>query len=193
MVKIGDWKDWVNPLIVVLVTWIIAKIAWFFNSGRYGLFISIMTLYFIIIGSILFVTTSSNVKPKLKFSGKLDFISHCAHITRLTLENHSRFSAKVYVDLNLKVDGNPESMGNLFTGKKAWHLSPNEAVEGHFDLNEEIINLLEKKKNSRNKNNLLRVEVEVWNAGISQFFRKYSVKKWYFDFDEGKWEKGDLG
>jgi hypothetical protein len=193
MVKIGDWKDWVNPLIVVLVTWIIAKIAWFFNSGRYGLFISIMTLYFIIIGSILFVTTSSNVKPKLKFSGKLDFISHRAHITRFTLENHSRFSAKVYVDLNLKVDGNPESKGNLFTGKKAWHLSPNEAVDGHFDLNEEIINLLEKKKNSRNKNNLLRVEVEVWNAGISQFFRKYSVKKWYFDFDEGKWEKGDLG
>lgn len=149
---------------------------------------AIIALYF----SMASPTVSVEIKSGINYyPGKLGIdksklSDEYLYDTRFIIKNISKFPTKVYVNLNLKLDGERVPLGPDYEGKKRWELFPNEGLNGHFQK----INYFRKAEKNKSK---MTMEIKVNNAGFYQSLIKYPANKWKFNFNKNEWENKETG
>lgn len=103
--------------------------------------------------------------------------------TRCIVVNHSKYNVKVFVNLNLKLDGQPEEISEEYAGKKEWPITSFQMVNGHFDLSKKF-NLKDVTK--------ITTDLEVsYESDVGKLY-KNPIQRWHFDKEKEVWVN-DIG
>jgi len=108
--------------------------------------------------------------PKLKYD------------TRCIVINYSKYNLTVFINLNLKVDGNLTKVHELYKGKEGWPLTSYQQIDGHFDI-EDVVG---------SSGDKITIDLEVIYKTDSGKIYKNPVQNWSFDRKNECW-KNNIG
>lgn len=188
--KSRDWKSFLIFIFLGICISLLGYIEFSFDSEK---MVQVIGIY-ISLGLVLYGFALPTASFQIK-SGKTFFIYERGlpedtelpleklYDTRVIVANASRFSGRFYVDLNLKINGNPVSPGDLYVAKKPWELFPGKLINGHFRID----TLIENSDATICEDTTVTMEIKVRNAGLSQYIIKYPTQHWNFDFNVNMW------
>lgn len=114
------------------------------------------------------------------------------------LTNHSDVMAKVYVDLNMKLEGCEiiKYFGPEYIGKKEWWILPKQNIQGVIEVEEMLktegttCKKMEKKYREGTKDikQVLRIDVEIsYYCWMGLLMRYNPIQRWYYDWNVNRW------
>lgn len=104
--------------------------------------------------------------------------------TRCIVTNHSKYNLRVFVNLNLKIDGKLEACGgNAYTGKEGWPVTSFQVINGHFNLTGKF--------NLQSVRSII-IDLDVSYQGDTGKIYKNPTQHWHFDIQEQVWVN-DIG
>jgi len=108
--------------------------------------------------------------------------------TRCRVTNYSKYNAAVFVNLNLKIDGQVEKISDEYDGEKSWPITSFLMIEGHFPNPKSIQGFKEKINNAEN----ITIELELSYKSDSGKLYKNPTQHWHFNKEDEVWVN-DIG
>lgn len=183
-------RDWNSFLIFIFLGIYISLLGYFEMSLDAKEIVQVIGIYVslgLVLYSLALPTASFQIKSGKTYynynEGEPELLPEKLYDTRFIVANASRFPGRFYVDLNLKINGNPVSPGDLYVAKKPWKLFPGKLINGHFRID----NVIRSSNVTFNEDVRVTMEIRVRNAGFSKYIIKYPTQHWNFDFNVNMW------
>lgn len=194
--RIIRWlTDWIYPILISIILGLILYVLWKLGTSD-EILVAIIGIVISTLIALSYSISSPTVSVKIMsginyYSNRLgidksQLSDEYLYDTRFIIKNISKYSTKVYVNLNLKLDGKLVPLGHDYCGKKRWELFPDEGLNGHFQN-------IEYFREAKINNSEMTMEINISNTGFYQFLVRYPTNKWEFNFSQNKWENKETG
>lgn len=167
-----------------LIVIVVAILGLFFLNRYLGWVSTIFTVVTIVISLAALAYASPSVKATIvpNTANHREEQGDFFWDTGFYIKNLSRFPVKVFVNLNLQINGTAVTeLGLNYRGKELWHLFPYEYILGHFSFKHHP-------KPEYNKQTKITMAIEIWNEKtLFNCFIKYPARHFELKFEKDKW------
>ena len=194
------WVLWLVSTLIIAYTVVVGLKNGNFLEDDYAILVILALTLLVLIFYAFFTFKLWEVQDRQSFPSVSCWLEYLprARDTRFKIVNTSRNNVVAHVNLNAKVYNQTADFSDHYNGKRSWHLTPGELVDGHFSIDDPLSKVgqtfqqMKMARQSSNHNIQLTLEIEVkysvlkGNKPVEPLYEN-PIKKYYFNFDVEDW------